>query len=140
MKNPSENFRIETGNAVAVVRFDRPDVRNALTDEVLTELVEVLTGFDRDPAVRAVVFSGSERVFVSGADIRALRQKSALDIYTGERARNWAALRGLSTPLVAAVSGHCLGGGLELAMYADISVASEKAKFGLPETQLGLIP
>lgn len=140
MSPESANLRFRSEGAVATIRFDRPDLRNALTDEVLAELVEHLQRLDRDPAVRCVVLAGSDEVFVSGADIRALLARDAIEVYAGQRARDWAALRSLSTPTVAAVSGFCLGGGFELAMSADVVVASPTARFGLPETGLGLIP
>ena len=131
---------IETDDAVVTIRIDRPEVRNALTDEVLGRLSETLARLDVAPGVRCIVIAGSERVFASGADLRALRERTPSEIYDGDRAAAWAALRRLNTPLVAAVSGFCLGGGLELALYADVIVAAESARFGLPETSLGLIP
>src|SRR6185312_7323330 len=82
----------------------------------------------------------SAKVFASGADIRALLELRPLEAYGGDRAQAWESIRRVRTPLVAAVSGFCLGGGCELAMIADIVVASETSKFGLPETTLGLIP
>jgi enoyl-CoA hydratase len=133
-------LKVSSDGAVATVRIDRPEVRNALTDEVLRGLAAELARLDADPDVRCVVLAGSEKVFASGADLRALRDRDAVQVYAGERAAAWASIRRLETPLVAAVSGFCLGGGLELAMSADLLVASETARFGLPETGLGLIP
>ena len=126
--------------AVVTLTIDLPEQRNALTDPVLAELVAALAEIDADPAVRCLVLAGSRSVFASGADIRALLRRSAAEVYDGDRAQHWDALRRVRTPMVAAVSGFCLGGGLELAMMADVIVASETARFGLPETQLGLIP
>jgi enoyl-CoA hydratase len=125
---------------VLVVTLDAPQQRNALTDAVLDELAETLTSADDDPSVRAIVLAGSDKVFASGADIRALLERTPLDVHDGSRARRWDELRRLRTPLVAGVSGLCLGGGCELAMMCDVVIASERARFGLPETQLGLIP
>ena len=133
-------FAVARDGAVATLRIDRPQLRNALTDDVLAALAAALEELDRDPEVRCLVVAGSEKVFASGADLRALAERDPVQAYAGDRARAWRALRGLSTPLVAAVSGYCLGGGLELAMHADLLIASETAKFGLPETSLGLIP
>ena len=108
---------VERDGAIAVVLLNRPDQLNALSDELMEELVSALTELDRDEGVRAIVLGGSERAFAS--------QRS---------------IRGLWTPLIAAVSGYCLGGGCELAMACDLIVASESAQFGQPETGLGIIP
>lgn len=133
-------LRTDRAGAVATLTIDRPEQRNALSDELLAELARLLEALDRDPAVRAIVVSGSAKVFASGADIRALLRRDAQAIYDGDRARHWDAIRGLRTPLVAAVSGLCLGAGCELAMMADVVIAADGACFGLPETLLGLIP
>ncbi len=132
--------RREQHDAVVVLTIDNPSQRNALSDPVLGELTERLEAADRDPAVRAIVIAGAEKVFAAGADVRALLERSATEIYDGDRALRWEAVRRIRTPTVAAVSGFCLGGGCELAMICDVIVASETARFGLPETQLGLIP
>jgi enoyl-CoA hydratase len=131
---------VERAGAVALTTLDRPEQRNALSDELLGELAALLARLDADPGVRCIVIAGSPKVFASGADIRALLQRGPVEIYEGERARHWDAVRRLRTPLVAAVSGMCLGGGCELAMTADVVIAADSARFGLPETTLGLIP
>ena len=86
------------------------------------------------------MLGGNERAFAAGADIGELAQASAIDLYYQRRVERWDAIRALWTPLVAAVSGFCLGGGCELAMACDLIVASETAQFGQPETGLGIIP
>ena len=106
----------------------------------MDELVTRLTELDREDAVRCIVLGGSERAFAAGADIGELARSSAIDLYYQRRVERWDAIRGLWTPLVAAVSGFCLGGGCELAMSCDLIVASETAQFGQPETALGIIP
>jgi enoyl-CoA hydratase len=106
----------------------------------MDELVSRLTELDRDEAVRCIVLGGDERAFAAGADIGELARSSAIDLYYQRRVERWDAIRGLWTPLVAAVSGFCLGGGCELAMACDLIVASETARFGQPETTLGIIP
>ena len=103
-------------------------------------LVSALRELDDDPAIRAVVLGGSERAFAAGADIAQLAGMAAVDIYVGRRVERWDAIRALATPLVAAVSGWCLGGGLDLALTCDLIVAAESAKFGQPETGVGIIP
>src|SRR6185312_6754415 len=90
--------------------------------------------------VRCIVLGGNERAFAAGADIGELAGSSAIDLYYQRRVERWDAIRSLWTPLVAAVSGFCLGGGCELAMACDLIVASETAQFGQPETALGIIP
>ncbi len=131
---------VERDGAIAVVLLNRPEQLNALSDELMDELVAALEELDRDEAVRAIVLGGSERAFAAGADIGELAQASAIDLYEQRRIERWDAIRGLWTPLVAAVSGYCLGGGCELAMACDLIVASESAQFGQPETDLGIIP
>ena len=131
---------VEREAPIAVVLLNRPEVMNALNDEVMDELVRVLAELDDDDAVRCLVLGGSERAFAAGADIGEMAQASAMDMYDARRIDRWDALRRLRTPLVAAVSGFCLGGGCELAMACDLIVASESARFGQPETGLGIIP
>jgi enoyl-CoA hydratase len=131
---------VEREEPIAVVLLNRPDVMNALNDEVMEELVAALEELDRDEAIRCLVLGGSERAFAAGADIGEMAQASAMDMYDARRIDRWDALRRLRTPLVAAVSGFCLGGGCELAMACDLIVASESARFGQPETGLGIIP
>ena len=131
---------VERDEPIAVVSLNRPRELNALSDELMEELVEALAALDRDEAVRCVVLAGSDRAFAAGTDIRRLAETSALGLYSGRRAEMWEAIRRGRTPLIAAVSGHCLGGGCELAMTCDLIVASETATFGQPETALGLIP
>ena len=131
---------VEREGAVAVVTLNRPEVLNALSDELMAELVETLETLDRDEAVRCVVVAGSERAFAAGADIGEMADATAIDMYEGRRIESWAAIRNVRTPIVAAVSGYCLGGGCELAMACDLIIASETARFGQPETGLGIIP
>jgi enoyl-CoA hydratase len=122
------------------VLLNRPQQLNALSDELMDELVSELQRLDRDDAIRCIVLGGSERAFAAGADIGELAQSSAIELYYARRVERWDAIRNLWTPLVAAVSGYCLGGGCELALSCDLIVASETARFGQPETSLGIIP
>jgi enoyl-CoA hydratase len=131
---------VEREAPIAVVLLNRPEVMNALNDEVMDELARVLAELDDDEAVRCVVLGGSERAFAAGADIGEMAEADAMDMYDARRIDRWDALRKLRTPLVAAVSGYCLGGGCELAMACDLIIASESARFGQPETGLGIIP
>ena len=132
--------RVEREEPIAIVLLDRPQQLNALSDDLMDELVSTLAELDRDRSVRAIVLGGNDRAFAAGADIGELAQASAIDLYYQRRVERWDAIRGLWTPLVAAVSGYCLGGGCELALSCDLIVASETAQFGQPETGLGIIP
>jgi enoyl-CoA hydratase len=131
---------VERDDPIAVVRLNRPQQLNALSDELMTELVSELQRLDRDDAIRCIVLAGNERAFAAGADIGELAQSTGIDLYYAHRIERWDAIRNLWTPLVAAVSGYCLGGGCELALSCDLIVASETARFGQPETSLGIIP
>jgi enoyl-CoA hydratase len=131
---------VEREEPIAVVRLNRPEQLNALSNQLMGELVGSLEALDSDEAIRCIVVCGDERAFAAGADIDELASTAPLDLYFGARIERWDAIRKIRTPLVAAVSGFCLGGGCELAMACDIVVASESARFGQPETNLGLIP
>ncbi|HEX6490427.1 MAG TPA: enoyl-CoA hydratase-related protein [Gaiellaceae bacterium] len=131
---------LERDGPVAAVLLNRPRELNALSDELMDELVRTLTELDDDEAVRCIVLGGNERAFAAGADIGELARSSAIGLYYERRVERWDAIRSLWTPLVAAVSGFCLGGGCELALACDLIVASESAQFGQPETALGIIP
>jgi len=124
----------------AVVRLNRPEALNALSDALMDELVAALSELDADPDVGCVVLAGDERAFAAGADIAELAAATAVELYQAPRVARWDAIRKLDTPLVAAVSGWCLGGGCELAMTCDLIVAADTARFGQPETGLGIIP
>jgi enoyl-CoA hydratase len=125
---------------IAVVSLNRPQQLNALSSGLMEELVEALRALDADQEIHCVVVSGDERAFAAGADIGEMATRSAIDMYVARSVDAWDAIRAVRTPLVAAVSGFCLGGGCELAMACDVVVASETAVFGQPETGLGLIP
>jgi enoyl-CoA hydratase len=131
---------VERDGAIAVVLLNRPKQLNALSDELMTVLVDTLEELDRDDTIRSIVLGGGERAFAAGADIAQLAQSTPIEMYAQRRVDQWDRIRALRTPLVAAVSGFCLGGGCELAMACDLIVASETAQFGQPETGLGLIP
>jgi enoyl-CoA hydratase len=131
---------VERDDPVGVVLLNRPDVLNALNDELMGELVVALRELDEDEAIRCIVVGGSERAFAAGADIGQMAEASAMEMYAGRRIDSWDAIRRIRTPIVAAVSGFCLGGGNELAMACDLVIASETAQFGQPETGLGIIP
>jgi enoyl-CoA hydratase len=130
----------ERDDPIAVVLLNRPQQLNALSGALMDELVDALQELDRDNAVRCIVLGGSQRAFAAGADITELAEGTPISLYESRRIDRWDAIRGIRTPLVAAVSGYCLGGGCELAMACDLIVASESARFGQPEIQLGVMP
>jgi enoyl-CoA hydratase len=131
---------VERDGRVGVVRMNRPKQLNALSGALMEAVVGALEELDADPEIRAIVLGGSERVFAAGADIEELEAGTPISLYESRRIDRWDSIRGLRTPVVAAVSGFCLGGGCELAMLCDLIVASETATFGQPEINLGILP
>jgi enoyl-CoA hydratase len=134
------NLLVERDGRVGVVLLNRPKQLNALSGELISELVSVLLELDADAEVRAIVLGGNERAFAAGADIAELAAGTPISLYESGRIDAWDSIRAVRTPIVAAVSGFCLGGGCELAMLCDLIVASESAKFGQPEINLGVLP
>ena len=124
----------------ALVRINRPKQLNALNGPTMDALCDALETLDRDDGIRAVVVTGNERAFAAGADIGELAAGTPISLYENRRIDAWDSIRAVRTPIVAAVSGFCLGGGCELAMLCDLIVASESAKFGQPEINLGVLP
>ncbi len=125
---------------VALLRLNRPEVRNALSSEMMDELVDELEGLDPGPEVRCIVIAGSEQVFAAGGDIKAMSERSFAEALTHPSSAFWRRLAAIKTPMIAAVSGYALGGGCELALACDMIVASPTAIFGQPEITLGIIP
>ncbi len=129
-----------TDGPVGIATLNRPKQLNALAGPLMRELVEAVEQHDADPAIRAIVLTGGTSVFAAGADLKEMADATAADMLTNGRIALWDRLRRVSKPLVAAVSGYALGGGCELAMLCDLIVASETARFGQPEINVGLIP
>jgi enoyl-CoA hydratase len=131
----------ERDGAVALVTMNRPERLNALNDELIGGVVGELESADRDADVRCIVLAGIDKAFAAGADIGQMASASAMEMYAARgRIDAWDRIRGVRTPIVAAVSGYCLGGGNELAMACDLIVCSPTAQFGQPETGVGIIP
>ena len=130
----------ETHQNVGLVRFNRPKELNALNATLMEEMIAALEAFDRNPAVGCMVITGDERAFAAGADIKEMAGASAVDMLLRDNIARWDRLRRIKKPVIAAVSGFCLGGGNELAMTCDMVVASESARFGQPEINLGVMP
>ena len=138
-----KNLLIETSDGITTLTINRPQVLNALNSEVVQELECALYELDLDVAVKAVVMTGAgEKAFVAGADIREMSEISSHEAHDFARRgqRLMLLLRRMRKPVIAAVNGFALGGGLELALACDFIYASEKAKFGFPEVGLGVIP
>jgi len=130
----------EIHDRVGMVRLNRPKALNALNSTMLTELMDVLDKFDADEDIGAVVITGNERVFAAGADIKEMMDVSAVEMFLSDSISQFDRIRGVTKPVIAAVSGYCLGGGNELAMSCDMILASETARFGQPEINIGVIP
>ena len=135
-----QNVFVTKEGAIGIVQLNRPKVLNALNFEVMSELVSALEELDREAAVKVIILTGGERAFAAGADLAEMSQATPVDLVLGRRFELWDRIRKISKPIIAAVSGYCLGGGNELAMNCDLIVASETATFGQPEVNVGIIP
>ncbi|WP_434613677.1 enoyl-CoA hydratase [Arthrobacter sp. A5] len=130
----------EQRGRVGIITLNRPEALNALTDDMGHEIVAAARAFDKDPGTGAIVITGSSRAFAAGADIKEMAGKSLVDMYLADWFSAWDELARVRTPMIAAVAGHALGGGCELAMICDFIIAADNAKFGQPEIKLGVIP
>jgi len=135
-----ETILIETLERVALIRLNRPEALNALNSVLLHEIMEALEALDADDTIGAMVITGSEKAFAAGADIKQMSKASFVEMLKSDFIPTFDRIRNIKKPIIAAVSGWVLGGGCELAMACDMIVASEKAKFGQPEINLGVIP
>lgn len=127
------------GNVI-IARLNRPDALNALNIPLMDQLINLMETWDTDPNVRCIVLTGSDKAFAAGADIKEMADASVVDMYERNNLQRWERIKRVRKPIIAAVSGFCLGGGCELAMHCDMIIASESAKFGQPEINLGVIP
>jgi enoyl-CoA hydratase len=124
---------------IVVFRINRPQVRNALNVEVRMRLVDEITRFGADEATRCLIVTGSDVAFAAGADIGEMAEAGPVEVMARNVQKYWRAISDCPKPLIAAVEGFALGGGLELALCADIIVAGEGARLGLPEVKLGIL-
>ncbi len=133
-------IRIEMKRRVGFIQLNRPKALNALNQTMLMEVMEALESFDANKEVGAMVITGGDKAFAAGADITEMAGASAVEMFQSKFIPQFDRIRHIRKPIVAGVSGWCLGGGNELAMACDLIVASETAKFGQPEINLGVIP
>ena len=135
-----ENILVETRGRVGIITLNRPKAMNALCSPLMAEVATVLDAFEVDPAIGAVVLTGSEKAFAAGADIKEMAPLTFPATYTEDFITPWDRVSRFRKPIIAGVAGFALGGGCELAMMCDMILAAETAKFGQPEITLGTIP
>jgi len=133
-----ENIIFEKEENIAIITFNRPDAMNALNNQTRAEFREAIAAVAADDQIKVLILTGSGKAFVAGSDIKEFSQTSAYDAHNIQRLGGL--VEKLDKPVIAAVNGFCLGGGNEIAMGCDIIIASEKAKFGQTEVNIGVIP
>lgn len=135
-----ETLIVEIEDYTALIRLNRPEALNALNAKLMQELAAAIGAADRNDKVRCIVLTGSEKAFAAGADVKEMAEKSFTDVFFDDLfAPEADAIARCRKPLIAAVSGYCLGGGCELAMMCDFIIAADSAKFGQPEINLGIV-
>lgn len=130
----------ERQGPVTILRLNRPEVLNALNSELMETLTKKLEELDQDDSVRVVVLTGNERAFAAGADISELNGQTPVTMLVSAQITRWERIRHFSKPLIAAVAGWALGGGMELTMACDMVIAGDNARFGQPEIKIGVMP
>jgi enoyl-CoA hydratase len=136
-----ENILVETRGRVGLITLNRPKALNALNAALIADLGRALDAFEADDGIGAIVLTGSERAFAAGADIKEMAGKSYMDVYLEDFiTRGWERITTCRKPIIAAVAGHALGGGCEVAMMCDFIIAADNARFGQPEITIGTIP
>lgn len=135
-----QHLLTEIDGPVAIIQINRPKVLNALNLELMEDLATLLEGFDADDQVNVILLSGNERAWAAGADIGDMATASSEEMKKRNQFAIWERIKAIQKPIVAAVSGFALGGGCELMMHCDIVIASENAKLGQPEINIGVMP
>ncbi len=135
-----DTIMVEREGRVATITLNRPQALNALNSQMMIEVTDAATGLDGDAGVGAIVITGSAKAFAAGADIKEMSQLTFADVFGRDYFAAWSKLAAVRTPTIAAVAGHALGGGCELAMMCDLLIAADTAKFGQPEIKLGVLP
>ncbi len=131
---------VDNKAGVALIRLQRPKVLNALSHETIESLAMALLELDADSEIKCIILTGDEKAFAAGADLSELVEASSMDQLFHTRERMLRIIDQVKTPMIAAVSGYALGGGLELAMACDIIIAADNAQFGQPEIKVGTMP
>jgi enoyl-CoA hydratase len=140
MENILLEFPYNKHEHIALIRLNRPKVLNALSTDLMQELVDCFLSLDKNPEVRVIILTGNDRAFAAGADIAQMVAATPVDQINDQRFRTWEMLRLITKPVIAAVNGFALGGGCELAMSCDLIIAGDEAKFSQPEIKIGTIP
>ena len=136
-----QTIQTQIENGVGLITLNRPQALNALNAELAREIAEAVDAMEADNQVSVVVITGSDRAFAAGADIKEIKDKTFIDVFSGQFiTKHWERIASARKPTIAAVSGHAIGGGCELALMCDILIAAECARFSLPETKIGIIP
>ena len=135
-----EMILTETRGRVGLVTLNRPQAMNALNNQLMRELMDALEAFDKKDSIGAMVITGNEKAFAAGADIKEMADKTIQQMMDRDHVGVFGRIRTIQKPVIAAVSGWALGGGCEVALSCDMIVASESAKFGQPEINIGVIP
>lgn len=136
-----ETIQVSKDGMVGIIQLNRPDAMNALSIKMVGELLAALSAFEADDGVRCLVMAGSERAFSAGADLKEMADMTAVQMtMTGHFFPLWDRVGKYPKPIVGALSGWVLGGGLELAMSLDVLIASETTKMGQPEIDVGIMP
>ena len=136
-----ETILVEKRDRVGLVTLNRPKALNALCAQLIAELEQALNDLEADANIGAIVVTGSDRAFAAGADIKEMKDRTFIDVFTSDFiTKGWERLAQCRKPTIAAVSGFALGGGCEIAMMCDLIIAAETAKFGQPEITIGTIP
>lgn len=125
---------------IALIQINRPQALNALNTQLMQEVRDTLQQLDRNDQVRVIIITGNDQAFAAGADIKQMADKSSVDMLIIDQFSTWDQIRKTKKPIIAAVSGFCLGGGCELALTCDMIIASETARFGQPEIKIGVMP
>ena len=131
---------VETRGRVGLITLNRPQALNALNNQLMREVMDALEAFDKNEDIGATVITGSEKVFAAGADIKEMSGKTTLQMMDADPAAVFGRIRTIQKPVIAAVSGWALGAGCELPLSCDMIIASDSAKFGQPEINIGVIP
>ncbi len=140
MSDNYETILVEREQRVGIITLNRPQALNALNSQMMNEVTGAAAEFDNDAAIGAIIITGSAKAFAAGADIKEMSQLAFGDVFGSDYFATWGKLAAVRTPTIAAVAGHALGGGCELAMMCDVLIAADTAKFGQPEIKLGVLP